>query len=261
MEVKPKRLESIGPGIVSLQVATDEDPYLGAWLVPVLTNAVEEIKADQAIHAVVLVGGTRYFSAGASRNALLEDGTQTTVPSYTTALPLILLSIPVPTIAAMSGHAVGGGLALGLWCDMVVLAEESLYGLNFMALGFTPGMGSTTLVEETIGGPLAREMLFSGRLMKGRELKAIGGSIAHAVLPRAQVYSHAVAIAEELVQVPRQALALLKGTLSAKRSAMLERAIKVEQAMHAILFADEETRLRIAESYAVPGSLMQEGRP
>ena len=122
-----------------------------------------------------------------------------------------------------------------------------------MALGFTPGMGATAVLEEAVGAPLARELLYTGRLVKGRELKASGGPLAYAVVPRAEVRERAIATAREIAGIPREALVLLKQTLSARRRATLERAVDGEQSMHADIFAREATRLRIAERYLAPG--------
>jgi enoyl-CoA hydratase/carnithine racemase len=250
MEVRTIRIDHVDEGVASLRIATDEQPYFEDWFIPALRNAVERLRADDTVRVVILEGGARYFSAGASRSMLLSTDDQTTDWRTSPLIPRILLSLPVPTVAAMAGHAIGGGFVLGLWCDVVLLAEESLYGANFMALGITPGVGATVVLEEAVGAPLAREMLFTGRLMKGHELKAAGGSLAHAIVPRAEVRRRAISIAQEIAEAPREALVLLKEALSGRRRAVFERATNEEQAMHAVLFAREETGLRIAERYA-----------
>ncbi|MEM9483493.1 MAG: polyketide synthase [Cyanobacteria bacterium P01_F01_bin.116] len=257
-------IKTVGDGIASIQIATDDNPHEDVWFVSALNNAVEILKADQTVRCVIFEGDSRYFSAGGSRSALVgassESSQSETALSNPTEffseVPRLLLSIPVPTVASMAGHAIGGGLATGLWCDLVVLAEESLYGANFMALGFTPGMGTTTVLEDALGGPLARELLFTGRLLKGREIKASGGPLAHAVVPYKEVRHRVMEIASEIAEVPREALVLLKETLSAKRRMLLESAIKVEVAMQNDLFSRSETRLRIAQRYPVANSTM-----
>ena len=264
MSTRELLIETISDGIASIQITTDDNPYEDVGFISALNNAVETLKADQTIRSVVVEGDRRYFSAGGSRAVLVGKSTkpsqpQTTIDNpteYFSEIPRILLSIPVPTIAAMAGHAIGGGLATGLWCDLVVLAEESLYGANFMALGFTPGMGTTTVLEEALGGSLARELLFTGRLLKGREIKASGGTLAHAVVPYREVRQRAIMIASEIAEVPREALVLLKETLSAKRRMLLESAIKAEVDMQNDLFSRSETRLRIAQRYPVANSTM-----
>jgi polyketide biosynthesis enoyl-CoA hydratase PksI len=257
MNDAPLTIGSIAEGIVSLKIASDDQPYLENSTIRALAAAAETLTVDQSIRVIVVEGGVRYFSAGASRAALLSTDPASAITNYVAEVPRLLLGLPVPTIAAMAGHAIGGGLVLGLWCDIALLGEESLYGVNFMALGFTPGMGATMLLEEAVGAPLARELLFTGRLMKGRELKAAGGPIAPMVVPCAEVRPRAIAIAQELAEAPREALVLLKQTLAAKRSASLERALKDEQAMHAALFARAETQSRIAERYATAGLAMK----
>jgi enoyl-CoA hydratase/carnithine racemase len=251
MVAQTVEVKHITDNVASLRVATDESPYLGGWFVPGLRDAVGRLQADETIRAVVVEGGEHYFSAGASRTALLTTEPKDTFPTYVAELPRLLLSLPTPTVAAMAGHAIGGGLVLGLWCDVAVLAEESMYGANFMALGFTPGMGSTAILAEALGELLARELLFTGRLMTGRELKMAGSPLAHAIVPRTEVRRRAIAIAQEMAEVPREALTLLKQALAARRRAVLEQALKEEQAMHAVLFAREETRQQIAARYAV----------
>jgi polyketide biosynthesis enoyl-CoA hydratase PksI len=257
MNDTPLTIEPIAPGIVSLKIASDDQRYLENSTIRALAAAAETLTADQSIRAIVVEGGARYFSAGASRATLISADPANAITNYVAEVPRLLLGLPVPTIAAIAGHAIGGGLVLGLWCDIALLGEESLYGVNFMALGFTPGMGATMLLEEAVGALLARELLFTGRLMKGRELKAAGGPIAPMVVPCAEVRSRAIAIAQEIAEAPREALVLLKQTLSAKRSASLERALKDEHAMHAALFARAETRSRIAERYIAPDLAMK----
>lgn len=250
-------ISSLSDGVASLRIASDEKPYFERRLVSALVSATERLTADQSVRAIVLQGGTRYFSAGASREALLSMDAGRLISSYVAEVPRALLSLPVPTIAAMKGHAIGGGLALGLWCDIPVLAEESLYGANFMALGFTPGMGCSAILAETFGATLARELLFTGRLMTGRELRVAGGPLSHAVVPRREVDAHALAIAREIAEVPNKALRLLKQTLSARRREILERAVEEERAMHALLFTRAETQALIAERYPVPAGAVR----
>jgi enoyl-CoA hydratase/carnithine racemase len=243
-------IRDLDAGIAILQVATDENPYLGAWFAPALVEAVQHLCARKDLQVVILEGGTRYFSAGASREALTSGEDATRILAYVPELPRQLLTIPVPTIAAMTGHAIGGGLMLGLWCDLTLWAGESLYGANFMDLGFTPGMGSTVVLEEVMVAALARELLYTGRCMKGHELKAAGVPFTHAILPRAQVSPRALALAQEIAEKPQAALRLLRQTLSARRRARLEQAILAETAMHQDVFAREETVQEITERYA-----------
>jgi enoyl-CoA hydratase/carnithine racemase len=235
-------------GIVSLRVASDDSPHIESDFKDRFAAAVDALKADAQARVVLLEGGSRYFSAGASRASLLRPDAGREVPRYAAELPLLVLDIPVPSIAVMSGHAIGGGFALGLLSDLPLLAEESLYGMNFMALGITPGMGATVLLEDALGPRLARELLFTGRMVKGRELAARG---AH-VLPKAEVRKRALALAEEVAAAPREALVRLKAMLAGRRRERLQRALEEERRSHEELFAREDTARQIEERYASP---------
>ncbi len=245
------KISILEPGIAGLAVSSEASPYLEERLAPSLREAIRELSLNSELKVLILHGGQKYFSGGASREFLTEADEKTMASSPHSEFPHLILNIPVPTVAAMAGHAIGGGLVLGLWCDLPVFASESLYGANFMALGFTPGMGATWVLEEAFGAALARELLFTGRLLKGREIAELGG-LSHAVVPRAEVQGRALAIAREIAQNPREALQLLKQNFSAPRIRRLEEALKVELPMHEKLFARPQTRAEIQRRYARP---------
>lgn len=236
--------------VARLCLATDEAPHIGPAEARALAAAAAELAADRAVRAVVLCGGERSFCMGASRETLLADDAPARIATLMRELPHILLGLDLPVVAAMTGHAVGGGLAIGLWCDVTLLAEDSLYGANFVALGFTPGMGSTLLLEEAFGAPFARELLYTGRLVKGRELRDACAPLAAHVLPRAEVMARALRIADDIAIAPREVLVALKQALAGRRRARLAPVLHEEEAMHAALFADPATRRQIAEAYA-----------
>ena len=234
-------------GVARVRITSDDEPWLRADFLDRWGELARRVADDGGVRAVVLEGGERHFCAGAPRDALLATDADRAVSDYAARLPAALVSFPLPTVAAMAGHAIGGGLLVGLWCDAAFFAEESLYGANFMALGFTPGMGSTGALAAAFGEPLGREMLYTGRLLKGREL---AGPAARYVSPRAQVVARALALAEEIATAPRAALVELKRMLAEGRRAELEPAVAREREGHRRLFALPETGREIAERYA-----------
>lgn len=243
------RFSLAAPGIGSIRVATDEEPYFEQTALGFLRAAVRAVTEDEAVHVVLVEGGGGQFSGGAPADVLLAGDADARVEGLMAEAGRLLLDVPVPTIAVMSGHAVGGGLMLGLWCDLAVLAEESLYGANFLDLGFTPGMGSTVLAEEAFGAHLGRELLLTGRLIKGREIRAAGAPIGHAVVPRARVRPEAMRRARDIVDLPRDAVVLLKRHLADRRGERLHEALRQESAMHREVLTRPATRRRIAERY------------
>ena len=243
------RTEGIAPGVGSIQLATDERPYFEETALESLRSAVRRIHGDAGVRAVLVEGGTRRFCDGAPADALLAPDAALRIERLMTEAGRLVLDIPVPTIAVMSGHALGGGLMLGLWCDLAVLAEESLYGANFLDLGFTPGMGSTALAEEMFGGPLGRELLLTGRLIKRREIRQAGAPIGYSVAPRAQTRALALRRATEIAALPPVAVAMLKRHLADRRGRRLTEALREEIAMHRDVFRLPQTRGRIAENH------------
>ena len=237
-----------GEGVVSLRIATDDLPYLSRSWIDELLAAFETIARDATVSVIMLEGSQRYFCAGASRSMLLEPGE---MAGYSTRLISGLLDLPVALVAAAEGHALGGGLLVALWCDAVVLAEERLYGANFAALGFSPGMGSTYMMTEAFGGPLGRELLLTGRLITGREIRELRCPLSHAVQPRAQVFARALAIAQEIAVVPRTVIREMKRQQAAQRRALLQHSQPLEEDAQTRLFADPSIRADVRSRYPV----------
>lgn len=210
-----------------------------------LMERLERCHRDD-VKVVVITGLEDVWCAGGDREVLLGLA-EGTIEPYDLTLTRALLEVPVPVIAAMAGHAVGGGLVFGLSCDVVLLGKESNYGTNFMDMGFTPGMGTTRLIQLALGEHLAAEMMFGCQYFRGAHFD--GRSHVNYVLAKAKVESKALKVARRMSDKPRFALELLKRSLVAPRRELFEQARTMESMMHEICFAHPETRARIAENY------------
>lgn len=247
----------IAPGVVSVAVSTDASPHF-TWTPSELSASLAAAAGHRDTRVILLEGGATYFSAGGSRELLVGPDAQMAAPALVSEVPHVLLGVELPLIAVAAGHALGGGFAMALCGDIVLLAEESLYGANFVTLGFTPGMGSSVLLAEAVGEPLAREMLFTGRVMKGRELARAGGPLAYAVLPREAVRRRALAIADEIAAVPRETLIALKRLVLTRRRAAVLDAAEQERSAQVALLGMARIRSRIAAVYGAPAGLEEE---
>lgn len=198
------------------------------------------------LKVAVLLGLPDVFSAGATPEVLrsLADGT---IAPSDLLLGKAFLDFPVPTIAAMEGHAIGGGLALGVCADIVLVARESRYGCPFMDLGFTPGMGLTQLLAHALTPSMAHEMLFSGEAFKGAHFERRSGF--NYVLSKAEVRPKALDLAERIAEKPRVALRALKQTLALPKRQAFAAAHVAETLMHQITFAQPGLRHHIEEGY------------
>jgi len=218
------------------------EPFVGALLA-----SFRRVAAWDKLKVAVLLGLPEIFSSGASREVLAALVEGSIAPSDL-LLPKILLDFPVPTIAAMEGHALGGGLALGLCADIVLIARESRYGCPFMNLGFTPGMGTTRLLEHVLSPAIAHELLYTGEPLKGAHFA--GRSSFNYILPKAEVRPKALELAARIAEKPRTSLTVLKRTLSLPRRQAFESTRTVEALMHEVTFGQPNVRRLLEEEFA-----------
>jgi len=155
----------------------------------------------------------------------------------------LALNCPIPVISAMQGHGIGGGFALGMFADFIILSRESIYTTNFMKYGFTPGMGSTFILPQKLGISLAEEMMFSAKTYRGEELQKRG--VSFPVLPRDEVMEYALDFAKTVAEKPRISLVTLKDHLVAHLREELPKVIDQEVAMHEKTFTQPEVKERI----------------
>jgi enoyl-CoA hydratase/carnithine racemase len=182
--------------------------------------AVAQAAEDRALRAVVITGRGPSFCAGADfRTASPVPGDAhdaTALPDYerlfATYEPFLeVFDLPMPVVAAMNGHAVGGGFGLALVCDLRVANREARYGANFARLGFHSGMAISHLLPRIVGVPLAADLLFTGRLVSGAEAAAIG--LAHEAVAPDAVLDAALARARAIAACAPEAVRLLKRSL------------------------------------------------
>ena len=207
-----------------------------------MLDAFAAIKKDEYIKVVVLHGFDNYFCCGGTKEELVKiyegKGIFTDLHVHD-----LLLNCDVPVISAMQGHALGGGLALASFADILVMGKQCLYSTNFMKYGFTPGFGSTYIIPHRFGDTLGREMLFSAKSYYGAELKERGAGAK--IVEKQDVITTAMAMAEELADKPRLSLLTLKRCFSDPIKRLLPEYIKGELAMHQLTFIQPEVRDRI----------------
>jgi len=238
-----------GLAVLSMHDAAGKNAFSRAFVAELLER-LERCHARE-VKVCVITGLPEVWCAGGDREVLLGLAEGDVAP-YDLTLTRALLEVPVPVIASMAGHAVGGGLVFGLSCDVVLMGKESNYGCNFMNMGFTPGMGTTRLIQLALGEHVAAEMMFGGQYFRGSHFE--GRSHVNYVCERGKVDAKAMKVARRMTDKPRFALELLKRSLVAPRREAFERARTMESMMHEICFAHPETRERIADNYTPTGN-------
>jgi len=212
-----------------------------------LITALDDLSQNQKPRVVILKGLPDVFAGGGDKR-VLEGLAEGKVSVKDLIISDKLLASPFPIIAAMEGHAVGGGLMLACCCDIVLASLESRYGAVFMSMGFTPGMGCTTLLAELVGNFTAHEMMYTAKRFKGRELKERGTAINY-ILPKALVMPKATDIALQIAEKNPKSVYLLKRTLVARKKRLLIEARLQEDLMHEISFSFPETKSILKEYY------------
>ncbi|MDC7683735.1 polyketide synthase [Asticcacaulis sp. BYS171W] len=210
-----------------------------AWVKAFIAGLAEVAQMPGA-RVLLLSGLPDYFCTGATKEVLKDLVENRLMPGELT-LGRQLIGFDLPVVAAAEGHAIGGGLALLLSCDLGVISETSRYGANFMTLGITPGMGTTRLLEEALGRAIAHEMIYTGDLWRGRRFAGTGAF--NAVVPATEVRDRALLLARGLADKPRDNLIHLKRSLSLPRRLAFETAMTTEPLMHALSLRNLDTDL------------------
>ncbi len=163
--------------------------------------ALEAVRADRTVRALILTGaGDRAFCAGAD---LKERRTMTEAQVRAhnrkiARIPQELEQLEAPTIAAVNGHALGGGCELALGCDLRVAAETAELGQPEVGLGIIPAAGGTQRLPRLIGRARAKELIFTGRRVDARTAERIG--LVNAVAPAGEVLAQARGLAAAIAR-------------------------------------------------------------
>jgi enoyl-CoA hydratase len=205
-----------------------------------LRAAADDVSRDRAVRAIVLYGGEKVFAAGAD---VKEFAGQSHVDMLRDAGRLssalsALAAVPKPVIAAVTGYALGGGCELALTADFRVSADNAKWGQPEILLGIIPGAGGTQRLPRLIGPAKAKDLIYTGRFVDADEALAIG--LVDAVVPAAEVYPTALAMAAKFATGPALALAAAKAAVDGGLDGDLGNGLRLESHLFASLFATED---------------------
>ena len=231
VELRPGRvahLELVNP---PLNLVTRE-------LLDDLAEALTTLEAADPgdVRAVVVSGrGDRAFSAGSHVGEFEQqrgpEGRERL--AYEAGAARRLAELPLPTIAAIEGNALGGGLELALACDIRVASERARLGLPEVRLAVIPGAGGTQRLPRAVGVARAKEMILTGRVLDAAEAERIG--LVHEVVPAGEAVTRAQAIGAEIAdrgplavrEVKRLVDLAAEGDLDAGLAAELEASVRI----------------------------------
>lgn len=200
MKDEPVLVETRGSVIEITLNRPDNRNSMTPELLPAFREAIARTIDSPDARCVIITGTGTSFSAGADfRSTLLTDPGAAPAPDhqYDVYAPFLeVLDIKVPVIAAMQGHAIGGGLGLSLACDLRIANADAKYGANFTRLGMAPGMALSYVIPRLVGVPRALELMLTGRLISGERAAEIG--LVNEAVPGESVIHTARTLAAEI---------------------------------------------------------------
>ncbi|WP_328780344.1 enoyl-CoA hydratase-related protein [Streptomyces canus] len=248
MTVNLEVVEGVGtirldrPPMNALDVATQDR----------LKELAEEATRREDVRAVILYGGEKVFAAGADIKEM-QNMDHTAMVLRSRALQdsfTAVARIPKPVVAAVTGYALGGGCELALCADFRIAAENAKLGQPEILLGLIPGAGGTQRLARLVGPSKAKDLIFTGRMVKADEALTLG--LVDRVVPAGEVYAEAHAWAARLAQGPAIALRAAKESIDTGLETDIETGLAVERNWFAGLFATED-RERGMKSFVEEG--------
>ena len=208
-----------------------------------LEAAAREATDRSDIKAVVVYGGPKVLAAGADIKEM-TDMTFADMSKVAGRLQRALGSIseiPKPTVAAITGYALGGGLEVVLGADRRIAGDNAKLGVPEALLGVIPGGGGTQRLARLVGPAKAKDMIFTGRFVGAEEALRIG--LVDEVVAPDEVYNAALAWAGQFRHAASLALAAAKKSVDQGLGVDLETGLKIEEQQFASLFATDDRKI------------------
>jgi enoyl-CoA hydratase/carnithine racemase len=217
------------------------------------SRLIQDLRMDESLAAVVVTGAGSAFNAGGDLSWIVSQPGASVSDLRTRMLAfyrtwLSIKTLEVPTIAAINGPAIGAGFALALACDIRYIAQDAKVGVPFTALGLHPGMATTWSLPNVAGSAVARDLLLTGRIVKGAEAVTLG--LASLCSPADEVVGHALDAARRIATAAPVATRLLVTALRDGGHATYEDALQWEGLAQAVTLTMEDMREGVAAAAA-----------
>jgi enoyl-CoA hydratase len=201
--------------------------------------AIDELEADDAVGCIVVTGNEKAFAAGADIKEMQPKGF---IDMYASDFTQIggdrVATCRKPTIAAVSGYALGGGCELAMMCDIIVASDTAKFGQPEIILGTIPGIGGTQRLTRAIGKSKAMDLCLTGRMMDAAEAERSG--LVSRIVPVDKLMEEVLAMADKIAAMSRPAAAMAKSAVNRAFETPLTEGLKVERDLFHATFALED---------------------
>ena len=216
---------------------------LNRALLEEFADAVGLVEEREDVHVLVLTGnGDKAFVAGADITEINQLDALGAKHFARRGLEAInrLPQLPIPVIAAVNGYALGGGSEMALACDFIYAAETANFGLPEINLGIIPGFGGTQRLARLIGANMAREMIYTGKMIDAAEALRLG--IVNKVFAPEQLMAGVMETAGLMAQKGRVALRAAKQAINNGLNVDLASGLALENDAFALCLASTDAR-------------------
>lgn len=217
---------------------------LNAISTGVMTELLEylnQAEKDMDILCIILTGaGEKAFSAGGDVKEELKTTSTMAVEFCTMAHTLChkFQTLRMPIIAAVNGYALGGGMEFALACDFIIAADTAKFGLPAVNLGIISGFGGTQNLVRAVGKGRAKELMFTGRMIKAQECYDLG--LVQKVVEKSNFLEEVTALANEIASKPPYAIRATKEAVTRGVEVDMETAYLLETGFAAPCYDTED---------------------
>ena len=212
---------------------------LSESLIGELSRAIDALEADPRIGCILLAGSEKAFAAGADIKEMQDKGyAEVYREDFISGTWVRVARCRKPVVAAVSGYALGGGCELAMMCDIVIAADTARFGQPEITIGTIPAAGGTQRLPRVIGKAKAMDLCLTGRTMDAREAERAG--LVSRVVPAGQVLAEALAAAQTIAAMPRQAAMMIKEAIDSAYETSLSQGLRFEARLFHATFATED---------------------
>ncbi|WP_077328158.1 enoyl-CoA hydratase/isomerase family protein [Virgibacillus siamensis] len=238
-------------GVVWITVDNPPANAIGETLMQELETAVDELGNDSTVRVIVLTSNhPKIFLAGADLKGMIQDtgneqGEGNVISEKSARMQACFqrfAAVQKPVIAAINGHALGGGCELAMACDFRIMGKGRI-GLTEISLGLIPGAGGTQRMTHLLGSAKATELIFTAKQLEAEEAQKVG--LVHRAVKSEMLEAETTAFAEELAEGAVHAMGLAKRAINAAEGSM-DAGLQVEANAFSETFLTDEPSIGLA---------------